>query len=1342
MEPLFNILNYVYQTKNVEFPDSSISDFFAEGHHFPQFVSMILMKQIPNLKKELRTYKDFRSNFKKTVEFLADQDSTFKKYIYCKKPQEMEAMLLEIFSKLCFPMSIDEIFEKSNMILKTKKLQFNNVNEIFCGKFMLSLLNVLTNGEVKLVNYVNEKKDFDKLIIQNLQKADVPICIDQNSFDDNHDLFLIQIQVIFNVFSDIISAIETDENAFCDSISFYESNNPDLFRGMRGSSAIKSNTPSRISVNRKGLPKRHESSNPITKLNSDYVDDSYVNAVNFIINDPSKKIVSLTDLFLSNTDNLFYFVSKVLGEDLHLGGLNQDEKINKMFDHLALHDKNFKKSDYLFKSKSNWPKFIKYLLKTSYFTDKKNEILFKQCNAILHDYQLSIKHFDDFGASHGSLFLPLIQRLNLINYGTLKRDIYPPLPNFSFNNLHETFEKFNIPFILDSNSLSQYNDDIPIMLQVKIILDKLDHNYLVKKTNEFDQYSSQSLSEPSPLLLTMNAIGASNGIHFPKIESVVNGNLLPLFVEVLLNCNLSDHIMIKNSYQLTDEESEQNIENVIQYLKTLKNKFKILLFDFKDQEKKISSALLLCKNLLNLFFIKKPRAEMLERANILIGSKISVEKVEDFSNGDAFYGLLHFLKNANVHFAQYDFYELNFDVLVERFKEANIPVVINQQCVFAPKLNEDFIFYQLKFYFDKFEYVKKTNPALSIVENFLYAMKGIQKMKILDYHQLAISIRAKNAYLKYKQDKTTNKTQSYRKKGRSRNDFSFSLDTVSQKLKEEKKKKEIEMKDPIRIVKNSFGSFSDFNPYDKHFDRYSKITLKKDFYFNNGTFTLKDDGTKPKVDYKKKLNEDLSKVKDRGTSNKKFSRTSRSHFSEKLYRIYSYDDDNSRWEFNQSEYNEFIKDNKIATNQAKTCLVLFFNSLLNDVVNFNANYLSKKNPILDQNKIIIYALSHNYEKSQDEIKPIFLLLNVPSGKENKDNITTVITQIYSYLYSISDIKIVLLNQDKVHQQIESTKNIDKIASGLNIQTNNNSKLLFLVNANVSSYDNKNNEALKKGGLRQSLKAQLPSLKIFPINFGSNDGSFHDCIMDLTSDLNEVSSYDILLRLQHFPQYQISGLYIKMKLQPPQDSEMILDKVIQERYAILVRKNAPDPYLLLLDEFHCFSPEGDIDFNQKYRYVIYKNLKENKEQEIKSILTKQLSSAAKKQIDHLKNIISSKLYWEMNEISIIKNSFMMFIEKAFFDIIIISNYGRIADLVYQDNVDVLLNVKQKNLNEINSSFADFFSKINERNSQMERDFRNDINKSTRYIMKEVENVRDVEVVVGVNGSIDSLIDQDF
>ena len=142
----------------------------------------------------------------------------------------------------------------------------------------------------------------------------------------------------------------------------------------------------------------------------------------------------------------------------------------------------------------------------------------------------------------------------------------------------------------------------------------------------------------------MNAIGASNGIHFPKIESVVNGNLLPLFVEVLLNCNLSDHIMIKNSYQLTDEESEQNIENVIQYLKTLKNKFKILLFDFKDQEKKISSALLLCKNLLNLFFIKKPRAEMLERANILIGSKISVEKVEDFSNGDAFYGLLHFLK--------------------------------------------------------------------------------------------------------------------------------------------------------------------------------------------------------------------------------------------------------------------------------------------------------------------------------------------------------------------------------------------------------------------------------------------------------------------------------------------------------------------------------------------------------------------------------------------------------------------------------------------------------------------------------------------------------------------------
>lgn len=102
-------------------------------------------------------------------------------------------------------MTVDEVFNKSNEILKSINMKFKSPQDIFCGKFLFALLNVVTNGEIESKNAVNEITDFKNIIVPSLEKAGIPLVINQYSFDFNDpNYFMIQIQIIFEIFNENI----------------------------------------------------------------------------------------------------------------------------------------------------------------------------------------------------------------------------------------------------------------------------------------------------------------------------------------------------------------------------------------------------------------------------------------------------------------------------------------------------------------------------------------------------------------------------------------------------------------------------------------------------------------------------------------------------------------------------------------------------------------------------------------------------------------------------------------------------------------------------------------------------------------------------------------------------------------------------------------------------------------------------------------------------------------------------------------------------------------------------------------------------------------------------------
>lgn len=336
--------------------------------------------------------------------------------------------------------------------------------------------------------------------------------------------------------------------------------------------------------------------------------NSYLNIVINIIGKPNIEICSCIDLFNKHVDIMIEFASKISNHAFQFFDQNPQNKID-----LILYDLNricnaqkFSREAFNnFSTEEDSIRLIKRLLDTFYVNHK--DVITNQCNSIFKDYYLEFSTFDDFTKNDGSLFLPLLQRLKLKVFQELDGQIYPPLKKNSIEDLHKIFNKAGVPFILDDKSLEQYDETV-IAVQIQNILKKFNPQYLDKIVQK---KLSTSENKDEPLLLRMmNAIGSRNGLHYESIESILKVKKLQHFIECIQCKPIPKNDIKITSNNLSEIELESKFNAIIQYLRKEREIFKVLLFDFRDEEKKKHSAVLLAQNIIDLFYIKESKSDL------------------------------------------------------------------------------------------------------------------------------------------------------------------------------------------------------------------------------------------------------------------------------------------------------------------------------------------------------------------------------------------------------------------------------------------------------------------------------------------------------------------------------------------------------------------------------------------------------------------------------------------------------------------------------------------------------------------------------------------------------------
>ncbi|KAK8865039.1 hypothetical protein M9Y10_010569 [Tritrichomonas musculus] len=77
--------------------------------------------------------------------------------------------------------------------------------------------------------------------------------------------------------------------------------------------------------------------------------------------------------------------------------------------------------------------------------------------------------------------------------------------------------------------------------------------------------------------------------------------------------------------------------------------------------------------------------------------------------------------------------------------------------------------------------------------------------------------------------------------------------------------------------------------------------------------------------------------------------------TEKLYKLFSYDEEQESWTFNDDVFLDFSLNNDIITDKYKVPLILFSNSSEEDIITINSKLIDRKYPELDDEGIYVYA---------------------------------------------------------------------------------------------------------------------------------------------------------------------------------------------------------------------------------------------------------------------------------------------------------------------------------------------------------------------------------------------------
>lgn len=222
MSPLLRIVNYFLKKKGIISNEEELDHFFDNGVSFPQFIAVAFnIDQIPNIVQKPQNDSQRNLNNNIALEFLFQENEEIGQIspsFYTTK--DKSNLLSLILTKQCFKIKYVKIISKCNLIVQSLGLRFININDIIKKETIVALLHVLTDKKVQIDTETN---DFNLLMTQIFEKAKVPLVIDETSLEPpNQFLFLIQILIIFEHFSDKIKQIKKQYLRNKDKLKFKE----------------------------------------------------------------------------------------------------------------------------------------------------------------------------------------------------------------------------------------------------------------------------------------------------------------------------------------------------------------------------------------------------------------------------------------------------------------------------------------------------------------------------------------------------------------------------------------------------------------------------------------------------------------------------------------------------------------------------------------------------------------------------------------------------------------------------------------------------------------------------------------------------------------------------------------------------------------------------------------------------------------------------------------------------------------------------------------------------------------------------------------------------------------
>ncbi|KAK8844240.1 hypothetical protein M9Y10_024451 [Tritrichomonas musculus] len=878
------------------------------------------------------------------------------------------------------------------------------------------------------------------------------------------------------------------------------------------------------------------------------------------------------------------------------------------------------------------------------------------------------------------------------------------------------------------------------------IIDEVDE--YEKISNEFE-FCEQEKYEDESLLKTISFL-----VHktppFNSFKEILYNDFIARFVMIFFNISSIENVNLNKENDKLYRSNIDNIFSVINFLKKKERKFQVLVFNFDTALDRIASSKLFFSTFLNIFFVTKPHDEMIEKL-LIIGSnsytKFSSSKHSLYRSSISLARILSKLEKGNIN-------DLS-DTYIQNLEDLNLPNIYTPSqwnVIEKDKIYPDSFFYQLQFFFDQFDL------NYHVVEIFFFSKNKIKTIKVPRFDVLLSSIRAKHTYPINNIDQYHNFDYTY--KAKNREEFKSSIFLFENYKKKIKRGNTLESKEKIP------NSYEYWNGPDNNFLRV------------NGVFIQKLDQDEIKFDLKKSWR-DVVKISIEKKLQKKLDLNNPKFLSKKqenevkLYKIFYYDDNLNEWKFDSDSFEEFKVTNKIDINSIMP-LIFFSNSSEEDILKImsqitNRNFLRFDD---ENDQIFVHAilekeltlnnLSNNEKKN---IMPLYLMLHIPKIKQSLPNLSTIVFQINLYFHFISTLIICVLNEKTFQEQINYMKILSSI---VNEKYDYDRIPIFLED---------NDAFLKKCNKLFKLSINLDLRNIFILKNMENEyntelfkviNTNNDFLQLLSSfkikpvyhiiDIDNIETYDMFIKEMTFyllkanqccvnemnfdiiSLKEISSLYIKSQF----SKNDIFEEILEKRFLQLMlnEKNAEEAFRHLLEEIKMNIPECVIEFWKIYKQDLIPIRKKLFQLLYREFIISELKQNAELNIDRIKNLIKDKSFISKNQMEKIIRSHQKFLHNIFFEIIKSKFNDSVITSIYEYNKEYMDNQIKEDRKKINLLFGEMLKKIQKRNEIAEIDASDKVKKQTNYVLKEVENIREIKVSVNVNEGLTSVIEQDF